>query len=104
MDHNTAQNDINRAVKAREIIENDLYNEAWNKIREELVQKWADTRDPGHRDELWRYYKLTVTLQEVFEELISTGEHARALLERENAFSHKIKYWLGDKYARNSSR
>ncbi len=104
MDLKNAQNDINRAVKARELIESDLYKEAWAKIREELVQKWAETRVSEQRDELWRYYKLLATLQEVFEEMISAGEHAKTLLEREHAFADRIKHWVGDRYARNSRR
>ncbi len=73
---------LSRAQRAKEIIDNPLYVEAWSLINETLVKSWRNSRVAEEREEYWRYCKIADKLQGVFAGIMERGEHAAIDLQK----------------------
>lgn len=77
--------------RAREVLENEAYNDAFSQIKSEVMQQWADSpaRDTEGREKLWLMQSLLSKLQLTLQTTMETGklaslelEHKRTLLQR----------------------
>ena len=85
----TTQNDIDRGRQAKDVLENAVYIDAYEKIEQGIIQKWRDARDKDEREHL---HKLLLCLQAVRDNLRSvmqTGELAAHSLEQRQNWAQR---------------
>lgn len=85
----TAEKRIHDGARAREVLENEVFIDAFAAIENEVIEQWKNSpaRDAEGREKLWAYRQL---LQKVKAHLTTTMETGR-LAEMEIA--HKVG-WL----------
>lgn len=74
--------EINRGERAKQVLENELYKEAFAKLREQLIQGFEQTnfKQSDERDEIWRKLQSANFVQDYLEEVMETGKIARETL------------------------
>lgn len=82
MNEQNLQNDMLRAAKARELLDNSLLTEALATIEADVVRLWGDTpqRDKDGKEALWQLYKTSQKFRAVLLGYIETGKYAEAQL------------------------
>ena len=55
-----SDNEIQRGLIAKEILQNDIFVESINKIRSELMNEWinSDTQNSEQREDIWKMRKM----------------------------------------------
>lgn len=81
-----------RGDQARLILENPIYVETVNSIREGIIQAWesAPLRDKEGANELKLMLKLLGDLNRNIETVMQTGKMAKIQMERENVFKRAV--------------
>ncbi len=74
--------DIGRASRAEELINNPLYLEAITAMQAAMFTQFADTKfkDEDHRHELWQRMQLLKQFQSKFESIVKQGVKAKQTL------------------------
>lgn len=65
-----------RAVSARRILEDPLYQEATTRLDTMLVSEWKSCADPERRERIWTEMKILRAFQAHFATLLQTGQLA----------------------------
>lgn len=88
--------EISRGQRAAEILDNDLYIEAFDTLKTRLMNQWADSpaRDKEGRESLWLMTKLLESVQAHLNEIMQTGKIARVQLEQQSLFD-RLKNTVG---------
>ncbi len=83
-----------RGVQAKELLENAMYREAIDTLRQGIIDKWriAPIRDLDGQHELKLMDKLLSDLEAYLENIVKTGKMAAIQLEREAKVSELKKY------------
>lgn len=71
-----------RGESARQILENPVFNEAFEDIRQFFIESWQETRgdETEKRENAYIALRLLQNLKEQFEQKIANGEFARKKL------------------------
>lgn len=74
--------DVNRAARAKDIIENPLYIEAITAMQAAMFTQFQDTKfaDEKERHELWQRMQLMKQFQGKFESILKQGNKAKKTL------------------------
>lgn len=85
----TPHEDMARAIRARELLDNELLNEALSAIEAELVRKWEEcpARDMDGKDYYWRLYKTAKKFRNVLAGYVELGKLAQNAVEQEKEHS-----------------
>lgn len=80
--------ELRRGELARQVTENEVYIEAWNSVRDGIIQAWesAPIRDKEGQAELKLMLKLLTDVRRNVETVMNTGKLARVQIERESMF------------------
>lgn len=80
----TAEHDIARGERARLILAEPLFIEAFEALERELTDAWANSpaRDVDGRETLWLSLKLTKQVRQHLISVMETGKLAEIQLER----------------------
>lgn len=80
----TLEKRIYDATLAREVLDNEAFQQAFEDIKQEYVTAWMNSpvRDPEGREELYRLLKLTDKLKATLDGMLTDGKIAQA--EREH--------------------
>jgi len=72
-----------RGFRAQQLLEDDLFIEAFTKTREELLNAWEDSpaRDVEAREAIYLSLKMLDKVKACIQEIIETGQLARGTLE-----------------------
>lgn len=70
-------NDIERGDRAREVLENQVYIEAFEAIEQELIKSWKQSKSADDRESLWLEQKLLSKVQTHLLIAMQTGKLAR---------------------------
>ncbi len=83
MEHDLRQ-DQTRAVRAQEILENEVFQEAMKAIRAEIVTQWTacPIRDAEGKEALWQLMKTADKFEGLFRGYVETGKLATEQLRR----------------------
>jgi hypothetical protein len=83
------EKEIARGNQARAIIEDRIFVESMERLKKEIIDKWAaaPARDTDGREWLWQHYQVALKFEEVLTEVLNTGklafeERKRSLIER----------------------
>lgn len=81
-EQNEAIQDISRASRAEELINNPLYLEAITAMQAAMFTQFADTKfkDEDQRHELWQRMQLLKQFQGKFESIVKQGAKAQQTL------------------------
>ena len=76
-----------RLRKAKAILEDELFVEAFDTLRQELLQRWehSSTNEAEARESIWLGLQLLLRVRRHFESIIETGEMAK-LRDKHNPF------------------
>lgn len=75
--------DINRASRARDIVDSDLFKEATTTIERDLIEAWKLTAvsDTYARERLWQGVQMVGKMAEFFRSAIDNGKIAKSRLD-----------------------
>ena len=81
----TLEKKVYDAARAREVLENETFQRAFDDIRQEYAQAWINSpaRDPEGREKLYWMVKLTDKLQATLTGMLTDGKMAQIELERQ---------------------
>ena len=74
--------EINRGERAKQVLNNEIYKEAFTALRAELYDGFCKTKfkDSDERDEIWRKQQAVDFIENYLKEVMETGEIARQSL------------------------
>lgn len=81
----TPHEEMARAMRARELLDNELLNEALSVLEKELIDAWekCPTRDLEGKEHYWQLYKTAKKFRHVLNGYVESGKLASLALERE---------------------
>lgn len=85
-----------RGEEARQLLEHPLLAEAFQTIRNEVIEKWQSSpaRDVEGREELWKTLRTVNKLEGQLQSVVETGKVARAtLLQRAKQAATSMMSW-----------
>jgi hypothetical protein len=77
--------------RAKEVIENEVFVDAFTQIQNEVIEQWTNSpaRDAEGRERLWTYLQMLKRLQAQLQQTMESGqlakielEHKRTLVDR----------------------
>lgn len=77
-----AREEIDRAELARQVMDNPVYQEAYQMFRGQCMEQFQNTKfkDSAERDEIWRKMQTITYVHDYFEELMDTGKFGQQTL------------------------
>lgn len=95
----TPEQEIYRANRAKEVLENESYLDAYAQIKTEIENQWrtSPARDTDGRERLWLMQSLLSKLQATLETTMASGrlkaadlQHQKTMLERARALKDSL--------------
>ena len=83
--------------RAKEVIENEAFTEAFKAIEDEVIETWKNTpaRDAEGRERLWTYLTLLKKVRTQLETTLETGKLAQLELNHRQSAMDKLKDLAG---------
>jgi hypothetical protein len=83
--------------RAREILENEVYQQVFADLKTEITEQWTNSpaRDEEGREKLWLMLSLANKLQAMLQTTLDTGKLARLDLEHQRTLAQKAKRLVG---------
>lgn len=93
----TPEQAIYRANRAKEVVENEAYIEAFSSIEQELTEQWKQSpaRDSEGREKIWLMQKLLAKVKLALESTMDSGKLAVAELNHRQTLRERAKDWIG---------
>jgi predicted Ser/Thr protein kinase len=90
------QQEITRANRAREVLENPLMIEAMQVLRDEISGQWTNTavRDTDGREQLWLMQRLLARLETHLRSVMTTGSMAKEQLRIKETMAEKARRFM----------
>ncbi|MES2637564.1 MAG: hypothetical protein V4605_09580 [Pseudomonadota bacterium] len=87
------QERITKGIKAKEVLENDVYIEAYALVKQEITDQWQNSpaRDAQARETLYLMTKLVDKLKTVMQTTMETGKLAELELQHQETLAQKAK-------------
>jgi hypothetical protein len=84
---NKAHNDINRADRARQVMEDPIVIEALTAMKGDLYNKFCSTefKESSERDEIWRKMQTVNKFEKYFKEVMTSGtigQHTLTMMDK----------------------
>ena len=90
------QNEAQRGELARQVLENEVYAEAYALIEQEIMRIWRDSKNQDEREELHRALRSLGKVRQVLEGTMNSGKVAAATLQAEKSRAQRIgEYFKG---------
>jgi hypothetical protein len=82
-----------RGRRAQELLDDDLLKEAFNTLKEQLKNQWADSpvRDTEGREKLWLMLKLLESVEGHLSTVVTTGKMASIQLTEAKNLMDRLK-------------
>ena len=89
----TPDQELRRGEQARQVIENEIYVEAWQKLRDGIIHMWetCPIRDKEGQHELKLELKLLKEVRHHLETTMNTGKMAKIQIERDSMFKRTVE-------------
>jgi len=86
-----------RGQQAKDLLENELYKEAWDKVESAIIQKWKDCgiREKDSQLELKQMFHVLSEVKRYVQVVVETGKMAQIQLTRDSkvkTFARKIGF------------
>jgi hypothetical protein len=85
--------EVSRARQAQEVMDNPLFQEAFNSLQEQLRREWESSpaRDTEGRERIWLAVNLLGKVRQHLEQTMQTGSMARMQLEQQRSRWQTLK-------------
>lgn len=95
----TIEERIYKADRAREVLENEAFAQAFEDLTTEITEQWkkSPARDEEGREKLWLMLSLLNKVEGILKESLTDGKMARADLEHFRSKAEKEKAWEASK-------
>ena len=89
---------INRGSRAKEIIENEIYQEAFEALEQEILLQWGESpaRDQEGREKLYLMLGITRRVKAILQSVMETGKLAEVELVHKQTMLDRAKETLAD--------
>jgi len=79
--------------RAREVLENEAFVEAFNAIETEVIEQWKSSpaRDAAGRESMWTYLMLLSKLKAQLTQTLETGKLAQMELQHKRTLAERVK-------------
>lgn len=93
----TIEQRIYDANRAKEILENEAFQQVFSDIESELMTQWKESpaRDTEGREKLWIYLAMLNKMKAHFIETLETGKLAQLEVEHKKSLLDRAKYLMG---------
>ena len=91
----TIEERVYDASRAKEILENPAFEQAFAHIEQELVEQWkaSPARDTEARERLWSYQAMLQKLKSHLVTAFETGKLAQLEVEHRKSMLDRLKPW-----------
>jgi hypothetical protein len=92
------ENRINRGSRAKEVIENEIYQEAFEALEQEILTQWGESpaRDQEGREKLYLMLGITRRVKGILQTVMETGKLAEVELLHRQTMLDRAKETLAD--------
>jgi len=89
----TPEQQLHRASRAREILDNEVFQQAMQGLKDEFVKGWVNSpaRDANGKDYFWRLYKSAEKFEAALRGYVETGKLAKETIQRQRNFIGQYK-------------
>ena len=84
------ERDAERGQRAREVLDNPIYAEAFGTLEQEMYRLWRESRDERDREQLHRFLLTLGKVQNALETVMRTGELSQAKLLEDRSRAEQI--------------
>lgn len=79
----TPEKELERGARAKALIENDLLQEAFDLMRDNLIESWKGTKgiDTDGREKAWMMMKVLDEVERYLHNVLQTGKLAEKMIE-----------------------
>jgi hypothetical protein len=79
--------------RAREVIENEVFVDAFTQIQNEVIEQWTNSpaRDAEGRERLWTYLQMLKRLRAQLQQTMESGQLARIDLEHKRTLVDRAR-------------
>jgi len=84
------QNEALRGDLARQVLENEVYAEAYGLIEQEITKAWRESKNPAEREELHRALRSLAKVQSLMQSTMDSGKVATRTLQDEQSKLQRI--------------
>lgn len=92
------ETDVRRGQRAKEVIENEVYAEAWTVIEQEIISQWRQARNADDREQLHQLLLMHGKAKAALETVMRTGEVAQAELKRQQSRAEQMTSAVSPRY------
>lgn len=91
----TLEQRIYDANRAKEVLENEAFQQAFSDIESELKTQWENSpaRDTEGREKLWIYLSMLKKVKANLTETLQTGKLAQLEVEHQKTMWERMKPW-----------
>lgn len=82
--------DADRGRRAEEVLDNDVYSDAYKDISDALITNWRAATSKDEREELHKLLKLLDKVQNVMESTMRSGKLASAELAHKRSLAERV--------------
>lgn len=71
-----------RAEKAKRILDDPMFSEAWGRLETDVLKAWKASRDPVERERLWHAQDVLDKLKNAFDSYVRDGKLAQRDIDK----------------------
>lgn len=88
----TPEQEAFNGSRAREVLDNEVFQQAYDAIETELIERWKNSpaRDQEGREKLWMYLHIHRQLKENLTRIMEGGKLAELNLERDRTMRERL--------------
>lgn len=84
------EQDALRGKRAQEVIDNEVYAQAWSELEQEIIRQWREARSPQDREQLHQLLLMHGKARTALESVMRTGQLAQAELGRKQSRAEQM--------------
>lgn len=91
------ENRLYEGARAREILDNEVFSEAFDAIEREVIETWKNSppRAEADRERLWQYLTLLTKVRTHISNTMETGKLAELELNHKRTLAERARAFLG---------
>lgn len=81
--------------RAKEILENPLFDQVFHDIEAEVIEQWKSSpaRDEAGREKLWIYLSMLKKVRQTMQTTLETGKLAQLEIDHKQSLIDRLKDW-----------
>lgn len=96
----TPTQEIERGRLAADVLTNQVFEEAWDTVEQEITTRWRSEEDARQREWLWTLLQASRKFKSVLTETVQTGQVRAKALEVERSRAERLGQTLSRPFRR----